>query len=99
MPIYSYSCPSCGPFDALVPLEFCHDPSACPGCGNESRRAVAMPHLSTMNASLRTALARSEKSGSEPQVVNKKHLAGCGCALCKMGPRGNQVRKKWSIGH
>jgi len=99
MPIYGYLCISCGPFDSWATLDRSDQPCACPSCGAESRREVAMPHLATMNPTLRGAFARSEKSGSEPKVVKKKHLAGCGCAICKLGPRQNNVRKRWSIGH
>lgn len=99
MPLYGYHCTDCGPFDAWSTMNQSDRPGACPCCGSESRREIAMPHLATMNPTLRNALARSEKSGSEPKLAKKKHLAGCGCPLCKMGPKQNTVRKKWSIGH
>ncbi|GMG82682.1 hypothetical protein LNKW23_18950 [Paralimibaculum aggregatum] len=99
MPIYGYLCTSCGPFESWATLARSEEPCTCPSCGAQGRREVALPHLAMMNASLRSALDRSEKSSAEPKVVNKKHLAGCGCPLCKMGPKGNQTRKKWSIGH
>lgn len=72
---------------------------ACPQCEEQSNRDMAAPRLSLMNGKLRGALTRSEASGSEPKVVKKAHLAGCGCALCKIGNKPTPTRKKWMIGH
>lgn len=99
MPNYTYLCTSCGPFSDWAQMADFARPTICPHCGGESRRDVALPQLAIMNPALRKAENRAERSGSEPRLAKKKHLAGCGCALCKLGPRTNNVRKRWSIGH
>ncbi|MEC9246820.1 MAG: FmdB family zinc ribbon protein [Pseudomonadota bacterium] len=100
MPLYNYVCEDCGPFDEWTSMAEAGNACACPSCQTPSNRDVAAPSLSLMNGTLRRALARSEMSGSEPRVVKKEHLAGCGCALCKVGKKGPpSPRKKWMIGH
>ena len=99
MPIYNYECGRCGPFEAWAPVMDASSPSPCPECGKTGLRQLAVPHLALMSPVLRKAMGRSEKSSTQPQVVNKAHLAGCGCALCKVRPQPNSVRKRWMIGH
>lgn len=97
MPLYNYSCSTCGSFDAWSPMADAHLPCACPGCDGLSRREVASPHLSLMNGSLRKALDRSERSTSEPRRVKRAHLANCGCKLCGAGK--SSPMRRWMIGH
>ncbi len=99
MPLYNYLCSDCGPFDAWRAMAEAEHDCACPSCLKPGRRLVSTPHINLMNASLRRALARSEQSSSEPRVVKKAHLAGCGCALCKTGSRRPSVRHRWMVGH
>ncbi|WP_395451114.1 FmdB family zinc ribbon protein [Aminobacter sp. UC22_36] len=99
MPLYNYVCDDCGPFEEWVPMSDALRACACPQCEEQSNRDVAAPRLSLMNGKLRRALARSEQSGTEPKVVKKAHLNGCGCALCKIGNKPTPTRKKWMIGH
>ncbi len=87
------------PFDEWVSMADAARACACPMCEEPSQRDVAAPHLSLINPALRRALGRSEKSGSEPRIVKKAHLAGCGCALCKVGKKAPSTRHKWMIGH
>jgi hypothetical protein len=42
-------------------------------------------------------MARSERSVDEPKVVKRKHLASCGCKLCRQS--ANPVASRWKIGH
>ncbi|OCC03195.1 hypothetical protein BA190_19615 [Labrys sp. WJW] len=99
MPLYNYVCDDCGPFDEWVPMADAGKACACPTCSEPGQRDVAAPQLSLMNGTLRRALTRSEKSGTEPKVVKKAHLAGCGCGICKVGKKGPSTRHKWMIGH
>lgn len=99
MPLYNYVCQDCGPFDEWMAMAESGNACACPSCEMPSDRDVAAPHLSLMNPTLRRALARSETSASEPRVVKKEHLAGCGCALCKVGKKRPSMRSRWAIGH
>ena len=97
MPLYNYVCSACGPFDAWSPMADANRPCACPNCDTPSRRDVASPHLALMNGSLRKALARSERSTSEPKQVKRAHLANCGCKLC--GGASKSPMRRWMIGH
>lgn len=100
MPLYSYACDDCGPFEGWSAMSEADKPACCPECSGTAPRAMAMPRLSTMNGTLRKALARSEGTASEPKVVKREHLAGCGCSLC--GTRKNKpapIERRWSLGH
>ena len=81
MPLYSYACDDCGPFEGWSAMSEADQPACCPECSGTAPRAMAMPRLSTMNGTLRKALARSEGTASEPKVVKREHLAGFGSAL------------------
>jgi putative FmdB family regulatory protein len=71
MPLYDYTCPNCGPFREWRSMSQYRQPAVCPECRGEAPRAVATPILG-MDAGLRTALARSEKSAHEPRVVRRR---------------------------
>lgn len=97
MPLYDFVCGDCGPFRAWMIMAASESAAECPDCGHGCARVVSAPQISTLNGTLRSALARSERSIDEPKLVNKKHLAGCGCSICK--PSANQVSSRWKIGH
>ncbi|HRO11981.1 FmdB family zinc ribbon protein [Amaricoccus sp.] len=97
MPLYDFVCGDCGPFRAWAVMAASEASADCPDCGAGCSRAVSAPRVSTLNGSLRSALARSERSIDEPRVVKRKHLAGCGCSMCR--PRANAVSSRWKIGH
>ncbi|MBN8945303.1 MAG: zinc ribbon domain-containing protein [Rhizobiales bacterium] len=99
MPLYNYVCNACGPFESWSSMAEEDRGCACPDCSGASERDVAAPHLGLMNTTLRRALTRSEKSTSEPSVVKRSHLAGCGCSLCKVSKKPPSVRRRWMIGH
>ncbi|MFG1343402.1 FmdB family zinc ribbon protein [Xanthobacter autotrophicus DSM 431] len=100
MPRYTYSCDDCGPFDAWATMSQAEEPACCPACSGAARREMAMPHVSTLNPRLRTAIARTEKTSSEPKVVSREHLAGCGCSLCATRKKKPQpIERRWSLGH
>jgi putative FmdB family regulatory protein len=99
MPLYVYECRNCGLFEAWQEMRSASDTCACPDCGSASERQLAMPSLSTMNGSLRAALARAEKSSSEPRVASRSHLANCGCRLCSGFGKPAPTSRRWMIGH
>ena len=99
MPLYTYDCGDCGPFDAWSSIAEAERACACPFCEAPGERQVAAPRLNLMNASLRQALGRSERSGSEPRMVKRSHLANCGCKLCGMRSKPPSPMRKWMIGH
>lgn len=100
MPLYTYSCEECGPFEGWSAMSEADKSACCPECSGEAARDMSMPRLSTMSGTLRKALSRSEKTASEPKVVSREHLAGCGCSLCSS--RKNKpapIERRWSLGH
>jgi putative FmdB family regulatory protein len=99
MPLYDYACPDCGPFSAWSAMARAGEPCACPDCGRDGPRQLAAPHLATLNGSLRKALDRAERSTAEPRVVQRKHLAGCGCSLCSTRKAPRPLSSRWAIGH
>lgn len=100
MPLYTYSCDDCGPFDGWNTMSEADKPACCPACNAEALREMATPHLSTMNGTLRKALSRSEKTASEPKVVSREHLANCGCSLCaSRKKKPPPIERRWSLGH
>lgn len=99
MPLYTYSCDACGPFEDWNSMSEAGQSACCPECAATAPRAVSMPRLSTMNGTLRRALARSEGTASEPKVVSREHLAGCGCSLCGAKNKPAPIERRWSLGH
>ncbi|MCE1237374.1 MAG: zinc ribbon domain-containing protein [Hyphomicrobiales bacterium] len=91
MPIYDYECESCGPFREMRPMAESAAPCACPVCATPSPRAfLSMPHLFTMDAGRRTALATNERASNEPissksERARRLHPANCSC--CKPGAK------------
>ncbi len=81
MPLYSYACDDCGPFEGWSAMSEADQPACCPECSGTAPRAMAMPRLSTMNGTLRKALP-FRRHRFRPKVVKREHLAGCGCSLC-----------------
>ena len=82
MPVYDYSCKDCGHFTASRPMSEYKAPADCPSCGAASERVlVTAPGVAGMDGGTRTAMASSERSGSEP----KRHSHGAGCGCCGGG--------------
>jgi len=71
MPLYDYTCPSCGPFREWRSMSQYQQPAACPECRRSAPRAVATPTLG-IDAGLRRSHAINEKSASEPRVVRRR---------------------------
>lgn len=100
MPLYSYACEECGPFEGWAEMSEAEKAMCCPSCAAQAGRMMATPHLSMMTSGLRRALTRSEKTASEPRVVSREHLAGCGCALCASRKKtATPIERRWSLGH
>ena len=74
MPLYGYSCVSCGPFSAWGSMLAHEEPMACPGCGQASPRMIAAPNLACASSNARLAHERNERSAHEPRVVSHEQL-------------------------
>ena len=100
MPLYPYTCNSCGDFQEWQSMTACDQSIACPRCGAVSRRAVTAPTILGMDERLRRAHMRNEKSAHEPRVVrrdNQKQHAHAGAD--SHGPHLHRSSRPWMIGH
>ncbi len=70
MPTYSYSCPTCGPFDLIRPMAATAAPASCPRCEQPGRRVFGAPALKSLNPGLRAALDAQHRSSDAPAVVS-----------------------------
>lgn len=111
MPVYEYACEECGPFTALRPMSEYDQPCACPDCETSSKRVMlTAPHLASMNANKRNAMAVNERSSHEP-ISSKSlgHGPNCGCCGSKSkkskakvsasGAKSFPSARPWMISH
>lgn len=89
MPVYEYECQRHGLFENLVPLAESAAPSACPDCGESSRRILSAPSIYHLDRSTVIAKDRNEKSQHEPRLKQKTR--------CNHGV-GRQQRPKAYLG-
>jgi putative FmdB family regulatory protein len=86
MALYEGDCPSCGPFDQLLPLVVSSEPCGCPECGPSSTRVIlTVPAILGMDSSLRRAYATNELGANAPLVSSaesRSHKQGPGCSCC-----------------
>jgi putative FmdB family regulatory protein len=74
MPLYGYTCLSCGPFSTWGSMLAHDEPMPCPGCGQASPRMIAAPNLACTSSNVRLAHERNERSAHEPRVVSHAQL-------------------------
>ncbi|WP_413206763.1 FmdB family zinc ribbon protein [Rhodospirillum sp. A1_3_36] len=67
MPVYDYTCPTCGPFNTLATVDQAWDDAVCPKCLGEAPRDIrTMPNQGLLDVGTRTSLARNEKAREVP---------------------------------
>ena len=76
MPIYSYRCPGCGPFELMRPMSASDGAADCPSCGVSAHRLFGAPALRVLSEGVRAALERDERSHDSPEVVDAVPTAG-----------------------
>jgi len=111
MPVYDFSCPDCGPFEALRAMAECTLPCDCPACGSSAPRVMLnVPNLAIMPSGRRHAHATNERSADSPR--RSGHGPGCGCCGSSAGkkvgsktltrPDGSKSfpsKRPWMISH
>jgi putative FmdB family regulatory protein len=104
MPLYPYTCDSCGDFQEWQSMKACDQSVACPRCGMVSRRAVTAPTILGMDARVRYAHMRNEKSAHEPRVVRRDdkehgHHVHAHAGTHSHGSHLHRSSRPWMIGH
>jgi len=95
MPLYPYTCESCGGFQKWQSMTECDQSIACPRCGRAARRAVSAPTILGMDAYVREAHKRNEKSAHEPRLVQRNDKQGHHAHA----HHHHQSSRPWMIGH
>ena len=97
MPLYTYRCSNCGPFDALVALADVDKAQCCDGCGEMGERVITPVRLSVLTYGSRRAHEINEKS---------RHAPSCGCCSgsrkqseASSQPRSQAGKRPWMLGH
>jgi putative FmdB family regulatory protein len=95
VPIYDFACEDCGPFEQRRSFTESGAPAACPCCGREARRVYSMPNTRRMPTALSGAMDRAEKSGHEPEVVQRPAAGGASSGKKHQHSHG----RPWALGH
>jgi putative FmdB family regulatory protein len=66
MPIYGFTCASCGDFEVQRSMSEASALARCPDCRTLARRVFTAPGVRQMTAPGRNALEREERSRHEP---------------------------------
>jgi len=93
LPVYPFTCPTCGPFDVWRGMSEASAPAHCPTCHGEGRRVYTPPGLVRTPLSVRRGRALEEKSAHEPAVVREP--TGRPLAFARDGHRN----PPWVAGH
>jgi len=113
MPIYEYSCPDCGLFEANAPMASYKQPQACPHCSASAARTISAPQLNLMASGTRKAHATNERSAHAPRMARSSCCAGGTCSHHKSQAQKTAlkegappplkmqtgVRRPWQISH
>lgn len=103
MPVYDYSCASCGEFAVLRPMAEYLEPHDCPGCGEPAPRVLlTAPRLATMGSAQRTAFQTNERAAHAPrQGTGHVHGPACGCGSSRTasGAKTFPDARPWMISH
>ena len=71
MPIYQFSCPECGTFDAGFPMRDLPEQVLC-SCGGQAKRRMSAPHLSKAGSAAYGLIDRAARSADSPEVVTSR---------------------------
>jgi putative FmdB family regulatory protein len=95
VPTYEFLCEGCEPFEKQRSFVEASDPLACPSCGLAAKRVYHMPATRKMSTALSNAMDRAEKSGHEPEVVQRPAAGGASSGKKHQHSHG----RPWALGH
>ena len=105
MPVYKYTCATCGDFEEMVPMARFADPCDCPTCGAISPRALTMPQISMVSAHNRRAHGINERSSDRPNRAKANGLTPSGPKIGSRaitladGSKSLKGSRPWKLSH
>jgi putative FmdB family regulatory protein len=72
VPIYAFTCWTCGPFEVTRGMAQSAAPISCPNCGGDARRVFTPPALALLSKPVRGLLDLEQRSAHEPAMVSQK---------------------------
>lgn len=79
MPIYQYTCATCGSFEESASISCFAEPCACPTCGAVSpRNLLSVPQLSKLAPQARSAHRINERAADSPRRAKANGLTPTG---------------------
>ena len=105
MPVYKYTCATCGDFEEMVPMARFADPCDCPTCGAVSPRALTMPQISMVSAHNRRAHGINERSSDSPKRAKANGLTPSGPKIGSRaitradGSKSLKGSRPWMLSH
>ena len=91
MPIYAFTCGSCGPFEVTRGMAQSAAPISCPDCGGDARRVFTPPGVALLSKPVRGLLDLEQKSAHEPAVVSEK--------TGRPRPHAHEPTPPWMLSH
>ncbi|MEE2944589.1 MAG: zinc ribbon domain-containing protein [Pseudomonadota bacterium] len=106
MPIYQYTCASCGPFSETASISEFDKPCACPACGDMSpRNLLSVPQLSSVNSVARKGHAINERASDNPKLASQTGMKPSGRRIGSKavhrpdGTRSIAGQRPWLLSH
>jgi putative FmdB family regulatory protein len=99
MPLYEFSCPSCGAFEQVRPMAQAGDPLGCPRCGAPAQRRFSAPGGRQMAAALSAAHERNERSAHEPARASRAEVDAAKARGRPLHAHHHGPQRPWQIGH
>ncbi|MEM6589546.1 MAG: FmdB family zinc ribbon protein [Pseudomonadota bacterium] len=79
MPVYQYTCATCGSFEETAPISRFAEPCECPACGALSERnLLSVPQLSTLNSQARAGHMINERASDNPKRASQTGMRPTG---------------------
>jgi putative FmdB family regulatory protein len=97
MPVYEFSCPSCGGFEVVRPMAEAGDPMRCPRCAGAAQRRFGVPGGRHVPAAVSAAHERNERSVHDPARASRADVAAAGGR--PLHPHRHGPQRPWQLGH
>jgi putative FmdB family regulatory protein len=92
VPLYAFTCETCGSFEVWRPAVEASRDLSCPSCDAPARRCFTPPGVARMSRPLFSARDREARSAHEPEVVGAKSGR-------PMPGHGHSHAPPWTLSH